>query len=79
LLANIQHAPHNVSVLVPGLQGESCIARFHGDVVAGDGKDFFAGLEQCGLFGGVEKTLDCRLEFLGAAAGNPPGGGFIHF
>ena len=41
--------------------------------------DFLAWFEQSWFFGGLEKSLNNRLEIRGAAAGSPPHGGFRHY
>ena len=78
LFANIHDAPYKASLLVPGLQNDPGTAIFQGEVAARQRNHFFPRFQERGLFGGFEETLNCCLKFLGAAAGNPPGGGLAH-
>lgn len=76
--ADIDHAPHDASPVVEGLQRQTRISHFQCEIAAGERNHLFTGFEQRGLFGGLEETLNCRLELLGAAAGSPQGGGLTH-
>src|SRR5579859_2187735 len=78
LLANVHDAAHKVSLLVPGLQNDPRTTIFQGEVAARKRNHLFPRFQERGLFGGFEETLNYCLKFLGAAAGNPPGGGLAH-
>ena len=79
LFLDVDDAPDYVALVVPRLHGETRVAHVEQTVSAGDRNDWLAGFEQCGFSGGLEKTLNCRLELLGASAGSPPGGGVTHY
>jgi hypothetical protein len=63
------NAAREVARAVPGLQGEARSAQFHRNVVAGEEKEFFARLQERGLFRIAEESLDGGAGLFGAAAG----------